>query len=50
MKVLDPGASGYSSLQPAANGEDVWLFYEQSDEPAASVVEMGLEALIGFVH
>ena len=44
-RVLDSGASGYSSIQ--VDGSSLWVFYEQSDESAQSIEELGIEALIG---
>ena len=56
--LVDPGAAGYSSLQPyPANGTaaapgtpgkaGLWLLYEQSDRAADTLDHMGAAALIG---
>jgi len=46
-RLLDPGASGYSSLQAGSDNSTLWLLYEQSDRPADSFSHLGVEALIG---
>ena len=37
-RVLDSGASGYSSIQ--VDGSSLWVFYEQSDESAQSIEKL----------
>ena len=46
-RVLDSGASGYSSIQVDDDSNSLWVFYEQSDDSAQSLEEIGIEALIG---
>ena len=48
MKLLDAGASGYSSVvaDPTTPGV-LWVLYEQSDVAAQTPSELGTEALIG---
>ena len=47
LRVLDEGPSGYVSMQVTAS--TLYVLYEQSDQEAQTLSELGIEALIGHL-